>query len=413
MRIVYIDVCARTVNPTDSFIPALLRLSSDAVCYGPGYVSANEMSGGIAKFIDNHGPFDFYAMRSLSWRMWDHKIRYYHRYMFPNYPSDQLGAFGADVTAFLARSSVPRIVFLTGLDPYGISEENARLITETNGYLVAWAGGFSKPMHELDLDVFTNEEFFARKKKLGRVFGLWYDIITEYAHKFINLGHFMAESEFVWTALDGRSDKVVVPGQIYVRRKAARRKLAQQGNLARSGGYKFLMSIMDHAGLRPHARPLMVSLYNQTFAQSIATTRYAYTDGCGYEIPIRKFFEVPALGSILLSTPCAGFENFGFSDGRNAMVVAPDAIGDAVEWLRASPTRAQEIADAGRQLVWDRHSLHARAEQFTRCMNSIAAGRYRGSRWCNGEFLVDESPKTLRSVLSGSNQMVSDARPSQ
>ena len=76
------------------------------------------------------------------------------------------------------------------------------------------------------------------------------------------------------------------------------------------------------------------------------------------------------------------------------MVVAPDAVGDAVAWLQKSQSDAAAIADTGRKLVWDKHSLHARAEQLRRCLASIMSGRYLGSRWHDGDFVVDERAAT-------------------
>ena len=401
MKLLYIDICAKSANPTNSLIPALLRLSADVVCYGPGFVDEAELNGGIARFLENHEGFDFHVTTFLSTEFGENAIRYYNRwynrYTCPSYPSELVSAFLFDIAPFFKRSNVPKIVFLTGEDIYSIDEKYVQLIAEMNGHLVTWAGGFSKAMNELDFDVFSREEFFARKKREGAIFGLWHDVVAKYQGKFINFAHFVAETEFSWTSLANRRNKIVVPGQMYVRRQAARRKLAEQRILARSGDFKFLMAAMDHIGLRPHTRSLLQSLYNQTYVQSIATARYAYTEGAGYERPLRKFFEIPALGTVLLCTPCAGFEKLGFSDRKNAVVVAPDAIGDAVEWLHQSPAQAQEIADAGRKLIWDRHSLHARAEQFAKCIKSIIAGRYLGSRWDNGEFVVDESLGTVAS----------------
>jgi hypothetical protein len=330
----------------------------------------------------------------------EYDISFYHRYLYPDYSSSALKAFSSDAVAFLGQSTVPQIVFLTAMDPYALPDKYAKIIAELDGYFFAWAEGFTRPLDELDFDVFSREEFFARYNKLGRDFDRWRKITAQYRHKFINLGHFIAETEFAWTSLYNRRDKAVVSGQMYIRRDAARRTLARQKNLARSGQFRFAFSLMDHAGLRPHARPLLQTLYNQTFFQNIVSMRYAYTDGSGYDYPIRKYFEIPALGTLLLCEPCAGFEKLGFVDRKNAVVVTPADIGDAIEWLRKSPLDAQAIADAGRKLVWDRHSLHARAEQFGRCLASIAAGRFRGSRWESGELLVDESTQELDALHS-------------
>jgi hypothetical protein len=389
MKLLYIDIFARSINPTNSLILALLRLNADVVCYGPGFVAEAELDAGLARFVEKHGGFDFHVMARITPELTETEIGQYGRYFYPSYPFDLLRKFATDAAAFLKRSNVPEILFLTGLDTYALPEEYAQLIAELNGHIVTWAGGFSRSMDALDFNVFSNEEYYARYEG-KREFGRWHDVVSKYKRKFINLGHFIAETEFAWSTTGNRQDKVVVPGQMYVRREAVRRKLAEQGILARSGRFKFLMSAMDHVGLRPHTRPLLRSLYNQTFVQVIESAKYAYTDGSGDDYPIRKYFEIPALGTVLLCTPCAGFKDLGFSDRKNAVVVEPDAIGDAISWLRKSPSQAQDIADAGRTLIWNRHSLHARAEQFANCMKSIAADRFLGSHWNNGEFVVDE-----------------------
>jgi hypothetical protein len=388
MRLLYVDICAKAPNPTIGLIPALLRLSADVVlCYGPGFVDQNELSGGIAKFLEKHGDFDFYVTTFLCPESDESNIPFYNRYTYPSYPCELVSAFLADIAVFLKRSQVPKIVFLN-LDVYALSERNARAIEETNGYIVTFANGFSSPLDKIDFNIFSKEEFFTRKK--GTSFGLWHDVSAKNYRKFINLGHFVAESEFSWTSLNTRRDKAVVPGQLYVRREAARRNLAREGILARSGRFKFLMSLMDHTGLRPYTRPSLQALFKETYIRDITSSRYAYTEGSSYDRPIRKFFEIPAVGTVLLCTPCAGFELLGFSNRSNAVAVAADSIGDAVKWLRGSPSRAQAIADAGRQLVWQRHSLHARAEQLAQCLKSIKAGLYCGSNWCDGQFTIEQ-----------------------
>ena len=162
----------------------------------------------------------------------------------------------ADVGAFLKRSSVPKIIFLT-IDAYGISEQNATLIADIDGYLVGFARGFSRPLDELE--VFSSEEFFARKR--GKVFGRWHDLVAKHERKFINFGHFVAETEFGWTSLDSRPNKVVVPGQMYVRRKEARRKLSRQGNLGAIRQFQTLD--VRHGSCRsapPHAAVLAIAV---------------------------------------------------------------------------------------------------------------------------------------------------------
>jgi len=146
---------------------------------------------------------------------------------------------------------------------------------------------------------------------------------------------------------------------------------------------------MDRLGLRPYTRPVLQNAFHVTFRQEIKSVRYADTDGYGYDRPIRKFFEIPALGTVLLCTPCAGLEDLGFVDRESVVVAAPDEVVDAVQWLDKAPDKAQAIADRGRTLTSRRHSLTARARQLTECLAAIDAGTFRGSRWRRGDFCVE------------------------
>jgi hypothetical protein len=59
--------------------------------------------------------------------------------------------------------------------------------------------------------------------------------------------------------------------------------------------------------------------------------------------------------------------------------------------LEADPDRAQDIAMNGRQLVFERHSLQARARQICSCFEAVCGGHYRGSAWVDGDFVVSSS----------------------
>jgi hypothetical protein len=213
-------------------------------------------------------------------------------------------------------------------------------------------------------------------------------MVQKLERRFINLGHFVAETEFDWRALDGRTAAAAVPGINYRRRDRIKERLRAAGRARGNGWFRYAMATGDRLGLRPYARPLLQQFFQSRFVREIAGARYAYTDGSGNDRPIRKFFEIPALGTVLLCTPCAGFDRLGFVDRDSAVVVDADDVLDALAWLDRSPDIAQRIADAGRDLVWQRHSLHARAEQFTRCLAAIGEGHYAGSSWEHGAFLV-------------------------
>ena len=133
-----------------------------------------------------------------------------------------------------------------------------------------------------------------------------------------------------------------------------------------------------------------IEFLNRDFRQRLAMSRYAYTCGSGLDMPIRKFFEIPAGGTVLACRPFTGFADAGFVDGVNAVVCEPQDIMDVHRTLVADPARAQRIADSGRRLVAQYHSTAARAEQLRRLFEMVAAGRFAGAGWSGGKFIVAE-----------------------
>jgi len=388
MRILYLDVGGRYLNPTNSFLPAMLRLHHDVALFGPGLCSDAEVMAGLDSFADKHSNFDFVVSTQANWEMDEAACAWYHRFMYPRHSNATLMRFASDATAFLKRTKTPRVVSLTNRDVYSITQAQIDEIDAIDGHYLAWARGFIKP--QADLERFKDEQFYARR--VGKKpFGLWYDFAETQHHRFINIGHFVGLHEFDWRPLDRRSQVAVVPGVPYVRRGEVKRKLQAAGLTRASRWFNQLIAVADRAGLRPYGRPLVQQIYNMRFVNEIADTRYAYTDGSGFEYPIRKFFEIPALGALLLCTPCAGFSDLGFVDGRNAVSTTPETVVDTIAQLEREPEKAQAIADAGRQLMWDRHSIQARAEQITRCLEAIRAHTFAGSVWRNGEFVVEST----------------------
>ena len=59
-------------------------------------------------------------------------------------------------------------------------------------------------------------------------------------------------------------------------------------------------------------------------------------------MPIRKFFEIPAAGSVLVCQPFAGFNNAGFVDRENCVICEPAEIVEAHHWLTEDLDRARK-----------------------------------------------------------------------
>ena len=131
-------------------------------------------------------------------------------------------------------------------------------------------------------------------------------------------------------------------------------------------------------------------MYGQLFRQEIVDSKYAFTCGSLFAYPVRKFFEIPALGSVLITPECNGFEALGFRDGHNAILCKPENLIDVEKRLAADPDMAQSIADAGRKLIGERHTVEVRAAQLRMAFTMALNGDWHGAEWRAGELIPFE-----------------------
>ncbi len=103
--------------------------------------------------------------------------------------------FAADVRAFLKKTDFLKVLFLTDLDVHAISQSAIDGLKESGAWFVTWGQGFSRALS--DLDVFSKEEFYARKASQSKS-GLWHAFSEECNSRFLSLGHFVAETQFDW-----------------------------------------------------------------------------------------------------------------------------------------------------------------------------------------------------------------------
>ena len=185
-----------------------------------------------------------------------------------------------------------------------------------------------------------------------------------------------------------RENKVYVAGVNYFHRKRVSEVLSQTVYKQKYKIYNKIYSLMRKLKLKPDGHPILMRLYNILFRSEIEHTKYTFTCGSGLEWPIRKFFEIPALGSLLLAKPFYNAHNLGFIDGENYIKTDYRDIIQKIEWLEDNPQKAQQIAKKGQDMIWKKHSLEARGKQLKKSFEAILDNSFNGTYWENGEFYV-------------------------
>jgi len=388
MRILIIDFAYQNINQTVMLWQRAWRKSGDAVFFGPGHVSDEEWRQGLKPFIRRKGPFDIVVaaellLSALSSHQTPEQLKRAVRstYECPFDVSSAMDGCRKVFDEFVEMDAI-RVVSMLEFDAYNMQEDHYNRVVQNDFYVVGWGKDFVKPIAELpDL---KNEKFGHRANDR------WWSFVTEHQHRVISTPAMVAESEFYWPNLERRRDRWAVQGARYSARQLARKRLDEAQISWTGKNLVDLISILNRIDQSLLRWPSIRTFLNHHWAQGFRTCKYAFTCGSALGYPIRKYFEIPAAGTVLAAMQPNGFEALGFCDYENAVVTTPETIVEVDAWLRASPSDAQRIASAGRELVWQRHTVDARAKQYIQAAEAIAAKRFFGSQWRRGEFLIKQ-----------------------
>lgn len=387
MKILFIGFNAKYINPTNQLIPRALKLFAQVSLFGPGFVADQILEDGLAAFAAMHGPFDFVATTTQIAVDSDPNTteNFYRQFSLMQWGSSSIALFMVDAKRYLNQSKTPKVVFVMDLDTHGVPSDLLSQLDTFSDYIVSWGKGFSRPNDELPY--LKLEQAYKRKATLG----LWYDFCESRSKKFINLGHFVGTHEFEFTDTSLRRTDVSVAGQLYYSRERTLDLLKRNNRLrVADTRYRIIFSVLSKIGWSPYSRFLPHVIYRALFKRVLCQSKISMTDGAAYDLMIRKFVEIPASGALLLARPCVGFESLGFRDGESAVLLDESDPAGQVIALLSDPVRVQAIASKGQEVVWKNHSIHARAQQMEKSLRRILEGRFAGSAWRDGEFVLLE-----------------------
>ncbi|EKS35622.1 glycosyltransferase [Afipia clevelandensis] len=399
MKILYIDIDARFLVPTRNLVPAMLAQAADVCLFGPGYVSSAQLVKGLDAFIDDNGPFDVAITNThvlfsdvygepMQPEAWNSAYEF-------SFPGRDLLLLAGIARAF-ERLSIPRIGLFLESDFFYWTEREIGAIRRRTDFVMGFGTAFS-PLRK-DMPSLAGEKF------AGNVTDSWASYVRENPERVASVLHFVAAGEACFTGLSHRPHPWSVVGIQYVARRIAGERLREAGltpvseNPLRRG-----MGLAKRLRLIRKEPKLVQRWLNLDFNLRLQKSRYAYTCGSGIDMPIRKFFEIPSAGAVLVCKPFSGFAAAGFQHGENCVVCEPEDVVEVHRWLESDPDRAQRIADAGRTLVLRQHSVTARARQFAKTFAAIADGSFAGGEWIDGEYVVHRKSAVAHSLQGQSS----------
>ena len=144
--------------------------------------------------------------------------------------------------------------------------------------------------------------------------------------------------------------------------------------------------IFPRIGLNLWANPSFQQFMNSEQRKILNNSQFSYTCGSEIKWPVRKFFEIPAAGAVLLCSEFNGMRDAGFIHGENCMIIDPNNIHEILSKAKKT-NKFDKIARNGRDMIATSHSLSKRSEQLSVAIDKTLDASFCGADWVNGELI--------------------------
>ena len=206
--------------------------------------------------------------------------------------------------------------------------------------------------------------------------------------RYLLFPHCVSEQEFI--AIDPKRKKydVSVMGVKYHFRKVIIEYLSHQKDLKTITSNRLRQRILANLATRWN---VATSLYYSSFKKAIHNSLVSITCSGTVGYPIRKFFEIPAFGSIVMAEFFDNPEELGFINKENCLYLNEYNLDDMVyliKTLRRDNFLAQNIAESGQEMIREYHTVKVRVRQLCEIAAALVNGSLQTTRWENGKQLL-------------------------
>lgn len=399
-RVLYLTFDVSYLNPTRQLLRSALAQACDLVVYGAGFSSSQEVADGPEAFSQRHGPFDIvmgdeYSLLRPGTVPEDEK--HLHRFYFHACRFDPLLIHeGTRYFTFMKSFRGPRVIALLQTDYYNLMPDAIEQMEEIGDYFLSWGPEFLLAKSQVGSVGATASNSYLYERWNDN----YLDFVKRRSDRILSTPHFIGAAEMAGGPLNERRHDWSVLGSSYSARVEARTLLDGTGRSRSGWVIPKLFAAADRLGVHLFNKFWAIRLMNELHLRAIRAAKFGFTCGSILRWPLRKYMEIPGNGAVLAAEACTGFAALGFQDRVNAVACEARDVLDADAWLRMDLGRAQDIADRGRKLIGQRHSVAARAEQLAEALRRIKAGQFAGSYWQEGELHFRPPPaQSLRASL--------------
>jgi hypothetical protein len=240
-----------------------------------------------------------------------------------------------------------------------------------------------------DIDMHTLEENVDVKIENVKK-GLAY--LKNNSNKVISLPHVISESEIldITTKINYKKNTLfAIPGTKYFYRKKAL-LILKKLNFSSFIKCNFDWIIMKILYKIPLSKIKHTLLHNH-FTRQLTNSKFCFTCGSTAGYLVRKFFEIPSCGSIMITFNYKFLENCGFLP--NVHYIPIDDISEFKYFIEKYDNLkidqlTHKIRYNSNNLIRSKHSSFARYIQLMNTFEIISLGSFFGSYWEKGEYII-------------------------
>ncbi|MDE5453017.1 hypothetical protein GWE18_09105 [Bradyrhizobium sp. CSA112] len=368
VRILLLPSPFQYVNPTWEKLLGQLVEDGSAIVVGP---RTGKASRSLKQIIRNSGPFD--VVICDPWFF----------FQSPSIPEEYLPLDMGEV-------DIPIIVSLMQYDLHNLSKEFLDRIEAKAACAISACAGHDFKYVPSE-DAFRNEPWLERSAHS-------ISSVTALGEKFFLIPHCIGSDEFESSARRKAFD-LIVPGVGYHFRRLVREWAAEKTCLTVGNDRDLIQKVLGRLShlflfgskLSWANQPVGIKLYQRRFRTAISRARVAVTCDGSISYPIRKFFEIPAVGTILAAKFFDRPERLGFLAGQNCFSLTEDnldELADIVELAQSDSGPALRVREAGQTMVRDLHSVSVRARQLRDLCGAVASGDANAMIWKDGRPIL-------------------------
>lgn len=364
MKILVLDTNVAYANPTARVMLAAFAREADVVFGGIGYTT------------------DTSDLRALERRVGRFDVIVGQTWMF-GAPGE--GQYGAFIPRDLHDHPAPKVLNLLQVDPYSVPEYIYNGCIRPASAILSTV---ASPQFRIpDPDAATEREswfdrdlFFVQRQEL----------IDDH---WLMLPHCIDENEFVPIGARPKRWDVIVPGISYRFRKEASDHLVDRTDISLGsiGGPLQRLLYWATSDYRIQQHIDLTGWFHRRFRNKVAASRVAVTCDGSVGYAIRKFFEIPAFGTMLAARFFPNMEALGFRDQVNCFAIedqALDRLDEIIAFAKSDSHEAEGIVKAGQEMVRELHSATMRARQLLALLEALCKKRLGASQWCDGRQII-------------------------